>query len=257
VADPWGAFLAAGESAATHGVELYTRDEDLVQTAATFLGQGIADGAPGVVVATPAHATAITELLAERGHDGSRLVFLDAHQACDSFFEDGVLSRAAFDRVTGGLLDLARRNGPGHIRVFGEVVDLLCRRGDRESALQIEHWCEEALVQRPCSVMCAYHLDVFDVELQQDLVPALCNTHTHVRPANDLQRFTLAVERALGETLGPERARDVYYVVDRPLRASRVPVAQDALRYVTASFPDEAEAVLSAARGYYADVEAA
>jgi hypothetical protein len=105
--------------------------------------------------------------------------------------------------------------------------------------------------------MCGYRLDVFDAELQQELVPAICNVHTHVLPAHDLPRFNRAVDQALGDVLGPDRARDIYEVIDRPLRARRVPVAQDALRFVTASFPDEARAVLSAARGYYADVEAA
>lgn len=257
MADPWGAFLAAGDSAAAHGVEIYRRDEDLVDTAATFLANGIVEGAPGIVVATSSHATAISRELAARGHDGSRLVFLDAHQALEEFVVDDAVSQAAFDRVLGGLLDLARRIGPGRIRLFGEVVGLLCERGERQAALAVEQLTEEALAQRPFAVLCGYRLDVFDPDLQRELVPAICNVHTNVLPAHDLPRFSLAVERALGEVLGPDRARDVYYVVDRPLRAQRVPVAQDALRYVTASFPSEAEAVLSTARGYYAAVEAA
>lgn len=228
-----------------------------MESAAAFLAVGLGEDAPGVVVATSSHATAITQELARRGHDGSRLIFLDAHQALDSLLEAGVASAEAFDRVLGGLLDLARRNGPGRIRLFGEVVGLLAERGETKSALAIEQMCEAALARRPFALMCGYRLDVFDAELQREVLPAICNVHTHVRPAHDLPRFSQAVERALTEVLGADRTQDVYYVVDRPLRARRVPVAQDALRFVSTSFPGQADEVLATARGYYAAVEAA
>jgi hypothetical protein len=257
VAEPWGEFLAGGAIAPAHGVEIYTRDEDLVESVVAFFAAGIAEQAPGAVLATSEHASAITWGLGERGLDSSRLFFLDAHQALDSIYDEGAISLAAFDRVVGGLLDLARRNGTGRLRVFGELVDLVWQRGDMESALLLEQLTEEATASQPIAVLCGYRLDVFDMELQREILPGICNCHSHVLPAHDLPRFNHAVARALTDVLGADQARDVYYVVDRPLRAARVPVAQDALRFVSASFPGEADEVLSAARGYYAAVEAA
>jgi hypothetical protein len=257
VAEPWGEFLAGVGSAPAHGVEIYTRDEDLVDSVVSFFAAGIAAETPGAVIATSDHAAAITWGLGERGLDSSRLFFLDAHQALDSIYEDGAISLSAFDRVVGGFLDLARRNGTGPIRVFGELVDLVWRRGDMASALLLERLTEEVVASQPIAVLCGYRLDVFDAELQREALPAICNCHTHVLPAHDLERFNHAVAQALSDILGVDQARDVYYVVDRPLRARRVPVAQDALRFISESRPDEADEVLSAARGYYAAVGAA
>jgi hypothetical protein len=60
-----------------------------------------------------------------------------------------------------------------------------------------------------------------------------------------------AVERALFEVLGPTKARDVLYIVGGTLREKRVPVAQDALRWVTANMPAQADRILTLARSLY------
>jgi hypothetical protein len=95
-------------------------------------------------------------------------------------------------------------------------------------------------------------MDVFDAGTQKALLPEICNAHSHVLPAHDLTRFNESVLRALTEVLGAATTRDIYYIVNRPLRARRVPVAQDALRWLAVSFPQSAERVLETARGYYA-----
>ena len=83
-------------------------------------------------------------------------------------------------------------------------------------------------------------------------LPSVCRVHSHVLPAHDDARFRSAVERALVDVLGPSKARDVLYIVGGTLREKRVPVAQDALRWVTANMPAQAERILTLARSLYA-----
>ncbi|HZQ81330.1 MAG TPA: hypothetical protein VFB25_05090 [Gaiellaceae bacterium] len=137
------------------------------------------------------------------------------------------------------------------------MVDLLCIGGATEDAIALEELWEELRRRRTFALLCGYQLDVFDAKTQKAPLPEICNVHSHVLPAHDVDRFNRAVTRALTDVLGAPTARDIFYIVNRPLRARRVPVAQDALRWLAASFPASADEVLAAARRYYEPVEAA
>lgn len=254
--EPWEAFLGDG-AARGHGVEIYMHDEELVESVVSFLAAGFEADAAGIVVATPEHTDAILALIAERGYGDRPYIVAGADEVLASLYEDGDLSAAAFDREVGALLDEAEAAASGPPRVFGEMVDLLSLRNEQRDAIELEELWEELRRRRPFSLLCGYKLDVFDAATQKAPMPEICNAHSHVLPAHDLQRFNDAVARALTDILGPATTRDIYYIVDRPLRARRVPVAQDALRWLVASFPAEAAPVLEAARGYYERAEAA
>lgn len=252
---PWGEFVSDG-AAPGHGVEVYARDEELVDTVATFVAAGVAADASAVLVATPAHVAAIVEALERRGLVDPPLIVADAEQTLERILEAG-LEPEPFSEIVGELLDAAEATALGAPRAFGEMVDLLVQRHAIDEAIALEELWEELRRARPFSLLCAYRLDVFDEDAQRAPLPAICNVHSHVLPAHDPSRFDAAVRKALTEVLGPATTRDIYYIVDRPLRARRVPIAQDALRWLAASFPDTAGQVLEAARGYYAAVEAA
>jgi hypothetical protein len=254
--EPWSAFLEDG-TAAGHGVEIYVSDSDLVDSVTSFLVGGFEAGSAGVVVATPQHADAILAELERRGYGDHPIIVAGADEVLASLYEDGDLSATAFEREIGALLDRAQDASAGAPRAFGEMVDLLCLRGNQKDAIALEELWEELRRRRPFSLLCGYRLDVFDAAAQKAPLPEICNVHSHVLPAHDLQRFNNAVARALSDVLGPATTRDIFYIVDRPLRARRVPVAQDALRWLVTSFPAEAGRVLEAARGYYEGVEAA
>lgn len=254
--EPWKDFLGDG-AAHGHGVEIYRDDAELVESVASFLAAGFEADAAGVVVARPEHTEAILAAIGERGYGDRPYLVADAAELLESLYEDGDLSATAFDREIGRLLDEAGAAASGTPRAFGEMVDLLCLRNNPTDAIALEELWEELRRRRPFSLLCGYKLDVFDVATQKAPMPEICNVHSHVLPAHDLQRFNDAVARALTDVLGPTTTRDIYYIVDRPRRARRVPVAQDALRWLVASFPAEAGPVLEAARGYYAGVEAA
>jgi hypothetical protein len=143
---------------------------------------------------------------------------------------------------------------PGeHVRVFGEMVDLLCVRGRQDAAFALEDMWNDLGRRRSFSLLCGYHLDVFDRESQARTLPQVCRMHSHVLPAPDPARLQRAVDLALEEVLGASEAGKVYVVVGRQLRADRVPTAQVLLMWISENMPALAERVLASARARYLD----
>ena len=249
----WDRFVS-GQDPSGHGAEIYSDDDELAQSVALFLATGFEAGEAGLVAATPEHVAAIADALAARGWSADRigssaqLLISDAESTLESILVDGRLSAEAFERVIGGLVDeFAGRP----LRIFGEMVDLLSRRGQVDEAIELEELWNGLQRTRSFSLLCSYRLDVFDSAVQAGPLPSVCRVHSHVLPAHDAARFGSAVERALVDVLGPSKARDVLYIVGGTMRERRVPVAQDALRWVTANMPAQAERILTLARSLY------
>ena len=215
-------------------------DDELVASVSSFLSEGLAMGEAVVVAATPEHRQAI------RAAVGADLIEADAEETLGQILVNGKPSAVAFERVIGGLVD--RANGP--VRVYGELVSVLCERDEVAAAMLLEELWNDLLRTRPVTLHCGYRLDVFDLAAQTGPLPHICRLHAHVDPAHDEARFTDAVDRALTTVLGQGRTDDVYYIVSRD-RKPRVPAAQEALRWLSAASPSLAANVLAVARERY------
>ena len=223
-----------------HTAQLCRTDDELVDSAVAFLRTGAEQGLPGVVLATAPHRAAIRQAV------GGRLIEADADETLAQIMIDGKPSKTLFEQVAGSLIDTA--GGP--VYAYGELVSVLCERGEVAAAMELEELWNGLIAERPVTLHCGYHLDVFDLATQTGPLPHICRLHTQVAPAKDEARFSAAVERALTNVLGHERARDVYYFVSR-VRKQRAPVAQEALRWLSTTMPRQAPDVLQAARQQY------
>lgn len=232
------------ESESAHGVELWTDLEELAETVARF----VAGGDRGILVARRDHHDTFVAALRREGWNGRPLELVDADELLSRLLVGGSVSADAFEEHVGDLIDAVG----GEPRVYGEMVDILNARGETDEAIALEDCWNELLARKRFSLLCAYRLDPFSFDTQTGPAADICRVHSHVVPAHDVERFVRAVDRALVDVLGAARARDVYYIVSRPLRERRVPVAQDALRWVSENMPAKADAVLGAARAAYA-----
>jgi hypothetical protein len=249
----WDAFVS-GQDPSGHGAEIYSEIGELAESVAAFLAAGFTAGEAGLLVATPEHVDAIASALAARGwsaetiQSSAHLLVADAESTLESILVDGAPSAEAFEHAVGGLVDqLADRP----LRIFGEMVDLLTAAGQVDAAIELEELWNDLQLTRHFALLCGYRLDVFDSSVQAGTLPSVCRVHSHVLPAHDDARFRRAVERALVDVLGPSKARDVLYIVGGTMREKRVPVAQDALRWVTANMPAQADRILTLARSLY------
>jgi hypothetical protein len=238
-------------------VQVYAELDELAESVAGYLATGFAVGEPAVVVATADHQETFVNALAGAGWDAGPLresgllLTLDAEETLASLFEDGALSTTAFERVVGGLIDTTAEHFPERrIRAFGEMVDLLTARGASDAAAELEELWNELTKTRRFSLLCGYRLDVFD-RVSQQMLPAVCNAHTHVRPAYDVARLDRAVHAALDEVLGMANSQIVQEIVRDDEEQSSAPISEQMLMWVCSRMPRHAERVLATARANY------
>ena len=240
-----------------HLVQVYRDPAELAESAAAFLVSGFEAREPAVVVATNAHWPLFAERLRGRGHDpddlqASGMLFLaDADETLAAILDDGKPSLRRFTSVVGGLIDRAAGDQPNRrIRAFGEMVDVLCRRGEPAAADALEELWNRLGERRNFSLLCGYKIDVFDRDAQINLVPQVCRSHSHVLPLPEADRMERAVNAALVDALGPADAQKVYARVAQQTNG-QIDSAQLVLTWVSAHMPRAAERILQTARTHY------
>jgi hypothetical protein len=119
-----------------HAVQFYEGEQFLVDRVVEFLSDGIREGQPCVVIATPEHNDSFAAGLRLIGLDLQRVTFLDARATLERFCERGTPSAPRFRRVIGGALKKA--GGGVRVRAYGEMVDLLWRDGEPDAAIRLE-----------------------------------------------------------------------------------------------------------------------
>ena len=253
----WGDFLK-GAGAMSHGVQVYGEAAELAESVAAYLAAGFQRDQPGVLVATPEHLALFAERLEaagwpldEAGRTGL-LVVADAEETLGSIVGPEGPDRTRFEHVVGGLLDQAQRGAADRpARVFGEMVDLLCRRGRADAADTLEQLWNGFAHERRFALLCGYRLDVFDPQAQTETLPHICREHSHVLPARNYPRFARAVDNALREVLGPNQAATVYVLVSREPGHDQIPLAQSILMWVSENLPKHSSQILASARTHY------
>jgi len=245
-------------TAGSHAVRIYRDEQELVGPVASHLAEGFAAGEPAIVVASARHRRLFAEELERLGWNPAALdetgllTAVDAEGTLAGLLENAGPSRHRFHALIGGLLTRAGTAYPGRtVRVYGEMVDLLARRGRHEAALALEELWDELARRRRFSLLCAYGLDVFDPAAQKGIVAAVCRAHDHVVPAADAARLEDAVGHALADTLGPDEAERIRRLAREARRDAHIPAAQLALMWVSARMPALAGRILGAARTAY------
>src|SRR5919109_3435466 len=115
-----------------HAVRFYDNEESLAKIVAEFLADGLTDGMPGIVVATPAQRAAIVRELGARGLDvvslkqSDDLVLLDAADTLSSFMANAKLDARAFNASLCAVIARACRGRTDcTVRIYGQMVDIL------------------------------------------------------------------------------------------------------------------------------------
>jgi two-component system, cell cycle response regulator DivK len=141
-----------------HVVRLYDRDDELCQTVAEFVTEGVKRGERIVLLATAAHWTTIRELLVWSEIDfeavarDEQIIFVDAESVLSEIGPNGAIDTQRFRSL---LEDTLARVQPP-LRVFGEVVSLIAARGQFDTAIEIEELGYALAHGTQSSVLCAY-----------------------------------------------------------------------------------------------------
>src|SRR5437016_7591354 len=181
-----------------HFTQFYEEDTFLLDTVAKFIGGSLEANGGGVVIATRPHSDGIAKRLNARGLDlaaareRGQYVRLEAAETLSMFMDEGSPDPQRFADVVGGVLARMSQDGWPRVRAFGEMVALLCAKGNLNGALRLDELWNNLGSGKACSLLCAYPLQQF--ASTDDSTPCLhtCRTPSRaIAPARYRTLLTL------------------------------------------------------------------
>jgi hypothetical protein len=232
-----------------HIVQTWQDEAFLGETVFEYIGSGLRGGNAGLIVATPQHAELFKRNLvaARAGSAPGQLRFLDAEDLLAKFMHDGMPDWNRFHQLVGGQIAELRLQYPA-VRVYGEMVDVLWQRGEREAAIRLEEFWNELAKLQTFSLLCAYRLDNLDAGAYGGALECVCRVHTHLIPARDYEAFNDAVSAASKAVLDQPLAQMLLSLSASQRPATHMPLGQATLLWLQKNMPRTAEKVLAAVR---------
>lgn len=193
---------AAKKERCGHAVLFYKDTSYLLEEVSKFIGVALRSGDPAVVIGTQEHRDGLAELLCLQGLDigayaqAGTYVEVDAGSAL--LMVDGAADPERFHALVDDLFERAekkiRRGRP--VAVFGEMVALLWRAGNREAAIGLEELWNGVSSRHSFSLLCAYPFDLFPGIKDQASFRKICDCHATIRPGEDYAHLANADERS-------------------------------------------------------------
>ncbi len=175
-----------GES--DHFVQFYETDAFLLNSISGFLGAGLGAGDAGIIVATKARRDKVEQRLQSYGLDTAaasargHYISLDAAETLSKFMIDGSPDPVRFADVIGDIVTRAA-TGRQRVRIFGEMVALLCEEGNHSGAIHLEKLWNGLQERHAFSLFCAYPMTNFDGQALAESLGGVCAEHSRVIPA--------------------------------------------------------------------------
>ena len=175
--------MRASHNGHFHAVRFYESTESLCRIVADFLNEGLSANQPTLVVTTPEHRAGIEEALRALNLDvaalqASRdLLFLDAEETLAAFMVGGTIDTTRFQAKGTEIIQAVcgdRTDRPW--RAYGEMVDILWKRGHSGAAVLLEMlWNKASRRGRP--PLCGYEMS--NARRGNDR-GSICGQHTHI-----------------------------------------------------------------------------
>jgi hypothetical protein len=228
-----------------HIVQVYQDEDFLDEAVSEYMRPGLDAGEAAILIAVPEHRTRFASLAGERVQHG-QIVLLDADETLGTFMRDGMPDWQAFHEIVGGAIAGLRLEYPA-VRAYGEMVDVLWRRGNREAAIRLEEHWNELMKLQTFSLFCAYRMDPLDAGSYGGALERICGCHTHLIPTRDCERFDEAVAQATRDALDESLASALLaFASSRP--GAAMPFGQATLLWLKQNMPLTAEKVLAGVR---------
>ena len=171
-----------------HAVRFYESDSSLARIVAEFLHHGFDAGNPGIVVATANLRDAIIDELAERSLDvvelqrSHDLLLLDAKETLAPFMSAGRPDPLKFkDQMCQVIRRACGKRAPCTVRIFGQMVDVLWKDGERDAAIRLEVLWNQLAQTEAFSLLCGYAMGNFYKDVNRD---DICRQHSHIVSAD-------------------------------------------------------------------------
>ncbi|HVF46910.1 MAG TPA: MEDS domain-containing protein, partial [Pyrinomonadaceae bacterium] len=174
-------------------------ESHIVMAVAESLIYGLKSGDTCIVAATRNHLKQIDSIVRTfiDGLDAAtadgQYVPLEAAETLSTFMVDGMPDAARFSSSIGATVERAAKR-PGRIRIFGELVCVLCSEGNVPAALALEDLWNGLQKKYPFSLFCAYSMSAMDSAVPSQMA-SVCAGHTNVIPAESYTLLRKSSER--------------------------------------------------------------
>lgn len=236
-----------------HAVQLYQDDDDLAESLAHYTASGLAHGEGVIVIGSTRRWEILTAQLRGRGIDThgavvrGQLRLFGAKVILASCMSHNVPDRLAFNEAISGIFSTMRTRY-AHLRVVGELTDLLWRERRRDAAEAIERFWNALRDEQEFSLLCACPLDSLDGRAYEGELQSVCGLHTHLVPARDCDAFNEAVGSAIREVLDPQLVGMLHSLSSQDPPGTKMPSGQALMFWLRQHMPRTAEKVLARAR---------
>lgn len=236
-----------------HLVQVYREEAFLVETVAAYAGAGLRRGEGVILIATPGHRAAFARKLEGEGLPIARmerrgqLALLDAEQTLARFMHGDLPEWQSFHALMGGLIAKMRLEFPT-VRAYGEMVDVLWQRGERDAALRLEEFWNDLARLQTFSLLCAYFMDHLDPAAYTGPLECVCKVHSHLIPTPDYEGLNQAVLEASKAVLDAPLAQALLSLSARHRPPTAMPEGQATLLWLKRNMPRTAEKVLAEVR---------
>ena len=231
-----------------HFVQLYRDEGFLYELVGEYAATALERGEGVILIATPAHRAGFRSVLdSDEAIERGQLLLLDAEETLAQFSANGMPDWQSFHAVIGGLIAKLRLDY-STVRAYGEMVDVLWQRGERDAAIRLEDFWNDLAQLQTFSLLCAYRMDPLDGAAYAGPLDCVCRVHTHLIPARDYAGFNRAVLEASREVLDVPLADTLTSLAERHRPATGMPQGQATLLWLQRNMPRTAERVLAEVR---------
>ncbi len=240
-----------------HFAQLHHDDEQRTAAVTLYLEAGLRRGAGVVMMASDANTGTYMDRLAAAGLDPERrrrngqLAVLDAEAALARFMRGSTPDWLDFRRVVGGALEAVQVFGGVNTRAYGEMANILWRKGESKAAVRLEHYWNDLARLHPFSLFCAYAIDNEDADTYRAPLDEIGHVHTDIIETEDDVDFREAVDAASLDVFGIPLCELVGKAGLAELPGEdRLPAGQRTMLWVMRHLPDASAQLLARARHY-------
>jgi hypothetical protein len=170
----------------THGVLFYRDGAMLRERTSGYIATALRAGQPGLVIARPDLLREVTIDLhrqhvqgAPFGPERGEFVALDADATLRRISVRDKPKAALFDQVIGAPVARLAAGGK-RVAAYGEMVGILCERGQYADAVQLEAMWNALLAGVDANLYCAYAAPLFDRPGSADFRRQIVEAHTEL-----------------------------------------------------------------------------
>lgn len=207
-----GALHSATEH--PHSLIFFDDDQILCNEVAEFLAAGLRASDAVVIVAAETHLEEFGLRLSAIGFDvesaraSGDLTFLDARAVLTTFMVEGSPDWALFSTRMGEIIRNSRgTRGGARVRIYGEMVDVLWKEGNRRAAIELEGFWNDLAKLYDFSLLCAYAMGGFLNEADARDIKRVFDSHTLVIPTEITSRLANEDPRTEELKILQQRAR--------------------------------------------------